>query len=107
MNFRTAVIPGALYVTDTNNHVPAAAVKGTRPANPEEPDAPITGAVAAEQPWQAIMATEDAVLATVTASNWNGGTQQTSVALKAGVIIYGNFTQFQLASGKVVAYRAR
>ncbi|HVU38084.1 MAG TPA: hypothetical protein VHC95_07095 [Opitutales bacterium] len=108
MYIRLATIARALRVNDTDNHVPAPASADSRPATPAQPDSPITvPGTAAEPPWCAITALADAVFDTLTASNWNGGTQQTSVPLPAGTTIYGNFTQFQLASGDIIAYCAR
>ena len=51
----------------------------------------------------AIQAVEGAVI-TLTASNWAPSTA-TAVPLPAGTTIFGSFTSFTLASGKVIAYR--
>jgi hypothetical protein len=51
----------------------------------------------------AIQATEDAVFASITASNW-AGAPAAGLKLPAGASIFGEFTAFTLTSGKVIAY---
>jgi hypothetical protein len=51
--------------------------------------------------WFAIQALEDTVFSAVT-SDISG--LPNNLSLSAGIIIYGNFTAFTLASGKVIAY---
>jgi hypothetical protein len=56
-------------------------------------------------PWQALSATTNTTV-TLTATNWNGGVQQTGVAINAGVTVYGNFTAVNITSaGHLVAYQ--
>lgn len=52
----------------------------------------------------AIMALEDAVIASMTAENITGAL--TNIPLPAGAVIYGTITVFTLASGKIIAYNA-
>lgn len=51
----------------------------------------------------AIQVLGDAVFNSLTASNWTGDTLA-SLNVPAGVTLFGNFTAFQLTSGRVVAY---
>jgi len=53
----------------------------------------------------AIQATEDAVFASITVSNWTGDSTA-GLRLPAGAAIFGAFTAFSLTSGKVIAYNA-
>jgi hypothetical protein len=53
----------------------------------------------------AIQATEDAVFASITVSNW-AGDSTVGLKLPAGASIFGAFTAFTLTSGKVIAYNA-
>jgi hypothetical protein len=53
----------------------------------------------------AIQVISDAQFSALSALNSTVGSL-TSVALTAGTIIYGPFTSFTLASGKVIAYKA-
>jgi hypothetical protein len=53
----------------------------------------------------AIQATEDAVFSILVASNWTGESTA-GLKLPAGASIFGAFTSFALASGKVIAYNA-
>jgi len=56
-------------------------------------------------PWQAISALTNTTV-TLTATNWNGGVQQTGVTINAGNTIYGNFTAVNITSaGHLVAYQ--
>jgi len=57
-------------------------------------------------PWQAITALA-ATTVTLTATNWNGGTQITGLAIPVGATIYGNFTAITptSASPSIVAYQ--
>jgi len=50
-----------------------------------------------------ISAIEDSVFQTLVSSNWTGSALS-GLPLKAGITIFGDFTSFQLTSGKVVAY---
>lgn len=52
----------------------------------------------------AIQALEDSVFTSLTSENWDGSSTA-SLPLKAGITIFGNFTAYQLTSGKVVAYK--
>ncbi len=53
----------------------------------------------------AITAVAAAVFTSLTASDWTGNSTA-SIPLPAGMTIYGNFTGYTLASGKVIAYKA-
>lgn len=64
-----------------------------------------TAGIAINGAFGAIQATEEAVFASVTASNW-GGDSAVGLKLPAGASIFGAFTQFILTSGKVIAYNA-
>ena len=56
-------------------------------------------------PWQALTALTNTTV-TLTATNWNGGVQQTGVAINSGNTIYGNFTAVNITSaGHLVAYQ--
>jgi len=67
---------GAVYITDTNTY---------------------TGS------FGAIQALADSVFNILEAGNWEGATSM--LPLPAGATIFGNFTTFELDSGKIVAYR--
>ena len=66
-----------------------------------------SGATLVEGAFGCITALEDAVFTMLTAANWSGDNSPTYVGLplKTGVSIFGSFTQFQLTSGKVIAYK--
>lgn len=52
----------------------------------------------------AIQALEASVFTSLTAGNWEGDSTA-DLALPAGTTIFGNFTAYQLTSGKVIAYK--
>lgn len=56
------------------------------------------------KPFFAIMAVEATVFASLTATDWDGDSTA-ALPLPAGAVIYGQFTAFQLTSGKVIAYK--
>ncbi len=64
-----------------------------------------SGTTAVTGSFYAIQAMEAAVFTSLTATNW-AGDSTASLPLPSGAIIYGDFTAFQLTSGKVVAYKA-
>ena len=56
-------------------------------------------------PWQALTALTNTTV-TLTATNWNGGVQQTGITINSGNTIYGNFTAVNITSaGHLVAYQ--
>lgn len=56
-----------------------------------------------------ITALEDSSFTSLSSANWsgNGSPTYTGLPLKAGASIFGEFTGFQLLSGKVLAYKDR
>jgi len=64
-----------------------------------------TGTTAVTGAFFAIQMIEDSVFSALTSSTWSGDVA-TSVTFPAGLIIYGSFSAFTLASGKVIAYKA-
>lgn len=54
-----------------------------------------------------ITALEDSSFTSLSSANWsgNGSPTYTGLPLKAGASIFGEFTGFQLLSGKVIAYK--
>jgi len=58
--------------------------------------------------WNAIQAVEATVFSVLTGDyDLGAGSALADASITAGVIIYGNFTAFTLASGAVVAYNAQ
>lgn len=52
----------------------------------------------------AIQALEASIFSALAATNWSGASLS-NLQVPAGVTIFGNFTSFTLASGRVVAYK--
>ena len=66
-----------------------------------------SGTTLVEGAFGCITALEDSAFTLLTSANWSGDGSPTYVGLplKTGVSIFGSFTQFQLTSGKVIAYK--
>lgn len=54
--------------------------------------------------WYAIAIVTTATFSKLTAKNWDGDST-TGLVVGAGQIIYGSFTEIQLTSGAVIAYK--